>query len=258
MSTKPAGRRRFPTRDALGWMLLGVLPGLCVAAAEPPAVPVSPGERIGIVNLLDAEVTHFHAARSVQDSYLKTYPVAWPVAGMLSEALRERLGQLQLTGVPLAPGAVLLRQREACFLEANLEKPLAKPCAAAYQDLASREHLAALIVLGPGLNNALHAQSGRRKELPDYLRGFCVASADSGVPTLLNLTELVLIAITPRGALLAARAWGGPESAPAPTLAPPADLKALSAAQLDALQGGYAKLLGSQAAVLLTHLAASR
>jgi hypothetical protein len=239
-------------------MLLSVLPGLSLAAATPPGVQVNPGERIGIVNLLDAEVTHFHAARSVQDSYLKTYPVSWPVAGMLSEALRERLGQLQLTGVPLAPGTVLLREREACFLEANLEKPLPKACAAAYQDLAVREHLAALIVLGPGLNNALHAQSGRRKELPEYLRGFCVASAESGVPTLLNFTELVLIAITPNGAVLAARAWGGPGSEPAPALAPPADLKALTAAQLDALQGGYARLLGSQAGQLLTHLGATR
>jgi hypothetical protein len=243
-----------------GWargMLLCMLPGVCLAAQAPPAVGVGAGDRVGLVNLLDAEVTHFHAAHAVQDSYLKTYPVAWSVDGMLAEALRERLGQLQLVGVPLAPGAALMRAREACFLDANLEKPLPKECAAAYQELAAREHLAALIVLGPGLNNALHAQAGRRRDLPEYLRGWGMASAESGAPTLLDLTELVLIAVTPRGTVLAGRAWGGSLSAAAPALAPPVDLKALTAAQLDALRPLYAQLLGTQANLVLTHLTPS-
>jgi hypothetical protein len=235
-------------------MLFAALPALCAAAAATPGVQVGVGERIGIVNLLDAEVTHFHAARRVQDSYLKTYAVGWPVGGMLGAAVRERLAQLRLTGVPVEAGSVLLRARETCFLDANFEKPLPKECAVAYQGLAAREHLAALIVLGPGLNDAPHAQSGHRKDLPDYLRGWCVASAEAGAPVLLNLTELVLIAITPRGALLAGRTWGGTLSEAAPTLAPAADLKALSAAQLDALQPAYARLLDAQATALLTHL----
>ena len=248
------GRGSACARGALVGMLLGLLPGLCAAAAPAPGAQVNAGERIGIVNVLDAEVTHFHAARHVQDSYLKTYAVGWPVGGMLAEAVRERLAQLHLTAVPVAPGTALMRAREDCFLDANLEKPLARECAAAYQDLATREHLAALIVLGPGLNNALHAQSGRRKELPEYLRGWCLASAEEGTPALLNLTELVLVAFTPKGAVLAARAWGGVTSEPAPSLAPPADLKSLSMAQLDALEPAYAKLLAAQASILLSSL----
>ncbi len=235
-------------------MLAGILPGLCAAAAPPPGAQVSAGERIGIVNLVDAEVTHFHAARRVQDSYLKTYPVSWPVGGMLSEAVRERLAALSLSGVPLAPGAALLRAREACFLDANFEKPLAKECAATYQELAAREQLAALIVLGPGLNDAGHAQATRRKELPEYLRGFSLASAEAGAPVLLNLTELVLIAITPKGAVLAGRVWGGATSAPAPALAAPLDLKVLTDAELNSLQPLYGTLLDAQASLLLTHL----
>jgi len=248
-----AGRTGSIARAALFGVLWGILPGPC-AAAPPAGAQVGAGERVGIVNLLDAEVTHFHAAHRVQDSYLKTYPVSWPVGGMLSEALRERLGKLNLTAVPVPAGSVLLRAREACFLDANLEKALARECAAAYQELAAREHLAVLIVLGPGLNNALHAQSGRHRELPEYLRGWCLASAEEGAPALLNLTELLLIAITPKEAVLAARVWGGASGAVAPALAPPADLKQLSAAQLDSLQPLYAHLLGAQAELLLTHL----
>ena len=252
--TMSAGRSGSIALGALLALLGGVLSARCAAAAPPPGAQVGAGERIGIVNMLDAEVTHFHAARRVQDSYLKTYAVSWPVSGMLSEAVRERLVQLNLAGVPVAAGSALMRAREACFLEANLEKPLPKECAAAYQELAAREHLGALIVLGPGLNNASHAQSGRRKDLPEYLRGWCLTSAEEGAPALLNLTELVLIAMTPKGAVLAGRAWGGTVSEPAPTLTPPVDLKALSAAQLDSLQSAYARLLGTQANLLLTHL----
>jgi hypothetical protein len=235
-----------------------VLAGLSAAAAPPADVQVNAGERIGLVNLLDAEVTHFHAAHKVQDSYLRTYTLTWPVAGMLGEAVRERLAQLNLTGVPVPAGPALLRAREACFLDANFAKPLPKECAAAYQELAAREHLAALIVLGPGLNNAGHAQAGTRKDLPEYLRGWCLTSAEAGPPMLLNLTELVLVAITPKGAVLAGRAWGGTTSEPAPALAPPADLKALTEVQLDGLQGAYARLLGAQATLLLTHLSTLR
>ena len=39
-------------------------------------------------NLLDAEVTHYHAAPRVQDSFLKTQPVPWSVSAMLLEAVR--------------------------------------------------------------------------------------------------------------------------------------------------------------------------
>jgi len=46
---------------------------------------------VGVVNLLDAEVTHFHAASQLQDSFLKTHAVSWSVDAMLGEALKDRL-----------------------------------------------------------------------------------------------------------------------------------------------------------------------
>ena len=72
-----AGRRGSIARGALLALIAGVVSGVCAAAAPPAGAQVGAGERIGIVNVLDAEITHFHAARRVQDSYLKTYAVNW-------------------------------------------------------------------------------------------------------------------------------------------------------------------------------------
>lgn len=252
-----AGQSRLIALGAMLWMLGSLLPGGHVrAAARPVVAVVSPGARIGIVNLLDAEVTHFHAARKVQDGFLKTYAVNWSVSAMLGEAVRERLAQLNLTAVPVAPGETLTRAREDCFLNANLEKSLAKECAAAYSALAASQHLAALIVLGPGLNNSTHAQSTRRKDLPEYLRGWCVLTDEgTAAPLLLNLTELLLIGTDAKGAaVLAAREWGGAQNRAWDSFSAPTDLKALSEAQLNQLQPLYAALLKAQAASLLAHL----
>ena len=64
---------------------------------------------------------------------------------------------------------------------------------------------------GRGLNNSAHADATRRKDLPEYLRGWCVLTdgrMPGSAPTLLNLTEMLLIAATPKGAVLAQAAVG--------------------------------------------------
>ncbi len=221
-------------------------------AAASVAATLPAGARVGIVNLLDAEVTYFHSARRVQDSFLKTYPVPWPVAGMLTEALRARLTQSGFVAVPVAASESLARARESCFLNANLTKPLSRECAAPYAQLAASEQVVALIVLGPGLNDSTHAQSTRRKELPEYLRGWCVVSGEgAALPTLLNLTELILVVVTPKGPVLGAREWGGRFTQPWSAYAPAADPKVLSEAQLAQLSPLFATLLQQQAAALV-------
>ena len=92
-------------------------------AAHPPASLALPaGARVGVVSLLDPEVTHFHTSRQIENSFLKTYTVTWPVDTMLLAAVRERLGQLGLTSVPVVASDALRRARESCFLDASLAK----------------------------------------------------------------------------------------------------------------------------------------
>lgn len=243
---------------------------LCLAALALAAAPVpgrqlenlalAAGARVGVVNLLDPQVTHFHAARQMQDSFLKTYTLDWPVAAMLMAAISERLRQQGLSAVALEAGEDLRRAREDCFLNASLVKSVPKDCARLYAQLASEQHVDALIVLGPGLNNGDHAGGTRHRELPEYLRGWCFVSGAGGAteaPTLLNLSELLLIGVSPKGAQLAARQWGGNGHSWTGYRAP-ADLKAIPDAQLEELKPLYGAMLKEQAEALLTHLAVVR
>jgi hypothetical protein len=232
--------------------------GRVFAAGEPQPLELAAGAHVGIVNLLDAEVTHFHAAKALQSSFLKTYTVGWPVAAMLAQALQARLTQLGFAPAPLAASAALRDAREACFLNASLAKGLPKECRQPFAQFASTNHVEALVVLGPGLNNSAHAAAGRHKELPDYLRGWCLVSGEgAGAPALLNLTELLLIRPAATGAELAARQWGGNEVQTWIGFAPPTDLKMLDDTQLGPARPLYAAMLSRQVDELLTHLRAA-
>jgi hypothetical protein len=251
-------RALFPAALGLVAMLVGA--GAAAAAKKPLDLQLPAGARVGVVNLLDAEVTHFHASRQLPNSFLKTYAVSWPVSAMLLAAVRERLTQLGLVVVPLAASEELSRARENCILDAELARGLPKPCAAPFARLAAAQGVAALIVLGPGRNDSAHAAGSRHRELPEYLRGWCFLSgegAPDSTPLLLDLTELLLIGVVPGGAQLFDREWGG--DGPRWTgFTPPADLKAIPEQQLDQLQPLFGAMLQQQAGALLGHLQVAR
>ena len=84
-------------------MLLLLPVSVAQAASEPQVTTLPAGAHVGVVNLLDPEVTHFHASRDLKDSFLKTYTVNWPVPAMLMQVLQARLTQLGFA--PVALGA---------------------------------------------------------------------------------------------------------------------------------------------------------
>jgi len=248
------------------WLAAVGIAALTVAAdavlgARPPAVlPLPPGARIGVVSLLDAQVTHFHSSRKLEDSFLKTYTVNWSVSSMLLGAVKDAVAQRGLTAVPVPPSDELRRARETCFLDASLAKGLPKPCGPLYAQLAAAARLDAIIVLGPGRNDSAHAGSTRHKELPEYLRGWCFVTGEGAAdapPTLLNLTELLLVQVSNGEARLEGRQWGGDGQSWIGYRAPP-DLKAFSDPQLDLLQPLFSAMLTQQADRLLAVLPASR
>lgn len=245
----------------LAWALCWVLVAAAASAKPPPVLELRSGARIGLVTVLDAEVTHFHGAAQIMASSLKTQPVPWRADLILAQALQAPLTALGLVPVPLPPGEALSSLREECFLEANLTKPLSKQCAAPYAALAAAQHLDAIIILGPGLNNGAHAEGTRRKDLPEYLRGWCVLTdgrMPASAPTLLNLTEMLLIASSAQGAVLAGRQWGGVSTSGWTSFTPQPDPKQLSDAQIEQLQPLFAAMVRTQAQLLIDTLRVAR
>jgi hypothetical protein len=246
---------------ALCFALLSAAADVGRAAKAPAAVRLPAGARVGVVNLLDAQVTHFHASRKLEDSFLKTYTVNWPMSAMLLGAVKDALTtQRGLTAVPLGPSDELRRSRETCFLDAALAKGLPKQCGPLFAQLAAAERLDAIVVLGPGRNDSTHAGGTRHKELPEYLRGWCFvtgAGDPDTLPPLLNLTELLLVQVSGGAAQLAGREWGGNGQSWS-GYRPPPDLKAFPDAQLDQLQPLFSAMLKQQADKLLAPLPVTR
>jgi hypothetical protein len=252
--------RTIPTlyRAALCVALLGVIPLRLPAAHPPPSLALPAGAHVGIMNLLDPEVTHFHASRQIENSFLKTYTVSWPVSAMLLASVKDRLGQLGLTAVPVSASDALRRSRETCFLDASLAKGLPKECGPLYAQFAASQGMSALIVLGPGRNDSAHAGGSRHKELPEYLRGWCfVTGGNEPAPALLNMTELLLIGVNGSQAQLVGRAWGG-NGNNWNGYQPPPDLKAFPQPQLDQLQPLYEAMMKQQADRALAPLQLAR
>src|SRR5207302_1077648 len=71
-------------------------------AKDPTQLLIHKGARVGVINMMDAEVTHFHTSKVLAQSFFKTQLVSWQVDSMLNDAVTQRLTQLEL--VPVAMG----------------------------------------------------------------------------------------------------------------------------------------------------------
>jgi hypothetical protein len=229
-----------------------------VAARDITPLTLARGARVGVISLLDPEVTHFHSAKSIKDTALHTEPVGWSVTAMLIDALKDRAAQMGLVLVPLAVTDELDRSRESCFLNGNFNKSLPKDCVLPFKHLGDAERVEAVIALAPGLNNSTHAGSTRRKELPEYVRGWGVVTGEDvspdGRPTLFSMTELLLVAPSPEGPVLRGREWGGNYSLEWTNFITPANIKEIPTQDYSQLQSLFAGILSRQAVRLLDQI----
>jgi hypothetical protein len=209
------------------------------------------GTRIGVVNILDPEIMHYHAARQTINSYVKIQPVKWNVDEMLLAALQAQPAAANLSLTPVAPTDSLLRSRESCFVNAALAKGLPRNCSAALVDLASSANVSYLVVMAPGLNNADHSDGGPRLEISSTLRGWGFVTHEfagsKDKPNLFCEVELLLIAVTPEGASLRAREWGGSYNYQWQAYTVPPDPKVFPPEQVEQLQPLFATILERQA-----------
>jgi len=229
-----------------------------LTAKDVSTVTLPRGARIGIVNLLDPEITQFHGSTDIKDSFLKTHTVDWPVDGMLTDALKPRITQMGLEAVPLPPSEGLLRGRQEYFLDNNVAKGLSKGCSAQLSQMAAAEHLDAFVLLVPGLNDSAHAGSTRRKDLPEYLRGFGFVTKSEdppgSKPAVFNMSQLLLISARGGTALLRDLEWGGDYNYNWPTFTAQADIRAVPPAEIDKLKPLFSEILTRESGLLLDHI----
>jgi len=112
-------------------------------------------------------------------------------------------------------------------------------------------------VLVPGANDSSHAGRARRKDLPDYLRGwgFVTYPQGSGTrPSVFNMTTVLLVSGTGGTALLRAREWGGAYDSDWTGYTPPADLKEIPDAQIDTLKPVFTDITARQSDRVLEHI----
>lgn len=227
-------------------------------AKDKKPMAIARGTQVGVVNLVDPEVMHYHAAKGFRDSFLKTQAVNWPVDDMLRQALQGPAATTGLTLEPLAATDTLVRARESCFVNAPLAKGLPKNCSAGLAELAASAGVNYLIVMSPGLNNADHAGSARVEGVSEMLRGWAIFTRErvgwNEPPTLFSEIELLFISVTPEGATLRARQWGGSYTSLWRSYVTPSDLKEIPPGQLDQLQPLFAGMLSRQATDLLSQV----
>jgi hypothetical protein len=227
------------------WLLLA---GSLAVAKDPTQLLLHKGARVGIVNLMDAEITHFHTSKNLSESFFKTLGVSWQVDSMFTAAVSQRLTQLDLVPVPEGATEALVHGRDESFVNNSVAKGLPKELARQFAQLAGPERLDALVVLAPALNNSAQAAGGSyRKDLPDYLRGWGYVTGDLGAkPVLFNATQVLLIGITPEGAKLQAREWGGAYTDEWSDYVAPEDPKHPPPEVLDKVQPLFARILTKQ------------
>ncbi len=228
------------------------------AAAKERMLPIPKGSAVGVINLLDAELMHYHAANDSKDSFVKIQAVSWPIRDMLDDSLKEQLEQKGLTILPLVPSEALQHARESCFVDAALTSGLPRGCAAPLIEMASSAGVAYLIVMAPGLNNADHAGSSRNDAVTESMRGWGLLTRQRAgakdKPALFNEVELLMIGVTPGAVTLRAREWGGVYTAQWQNYSVPADPKRIPEDQLDQLQPAFAAILARQAKGLLDQI----
>ncbi len=166
--------------------------------------------------------------------------------------------QMGLEAVPIAPSAALERGRQEFFVEGSVTKGLSKACAAEFTQMAAAEHVDAFIVLAPGVNDSAHAGGARRKDLPDYLRGwgFVTRAGDppGTKPAVFNMTQVLLVGATGGTALLRAREWGGDYTYSWQSFSPPSSLKDIPQSEIDTLRPVFADIVTRQSGRLFEQI----
>src|SRR5262249_9184379 len=105
-------------------LLAGSLATPLALSKDPTQLIIHTGACVGVINMMDHEVTHVHTSKVLEQSFMKTQPVGWQVEAMLSDAVNQRLAKLELVPVPMGASEALMRNREQYFVNNSVAKGL--------------------------------------------------------------------------------------------------------------------------------------
>jgi hypothetical protein len=213
-----------------------------VQAQDTRKLSLPPGARIGVVDLMNTDVTHYHAARAATNSFMRTYKVEWQLAMQIEQPLAERIRAAGYLPVPIEASDLLRRNRQDWFVSTTRAPRLAKACAEELGRIAAEQQLAAIVIIAQGTNSSPEAVQGNRlRQIPSYIQGWGFSTVedmagDAAKPMIFNLLQLVLVEITPEGARMRHREWGGRFLYEWTTFVPPPDMRSLPDSEVQKLQ----------------------
>ncbi len=226
---------------AVRFVLIACLVSLCGIAhgAVAPAIPA--GARIGVIDLVTNDVTHYHLGRSEVTNFLRTYRPTWRAADLIYDPLVASRTGAGFQPVAIEASAELLKERDSWLIQKPRASKLARGFNKELGRIMTEQSLAALIVVAPGANTEPEFDARNRlNRLPRATQGFGFSTSDEpdGItkPAVFDFTQLVLVAQTSDGPQLVMRDWGGTRLYDWPGFDPGANIKVLSGAQLAPLQ----------------------
>jgi hypothetical protein len=240
-----------------GVLLLAGLASPAVAADLALAIPA--GGRIGIIDMVRPDVTHFHVGATPVKSFLRTYRAAWSVADVIDKPLIASLTGMGLKPVSLQASDLLRREKQSWLVSKPTSEKLPRGCLAELERLITDSRLSALIIVAAGQNVSPEAVEGDRlQKLPDYIRGWGFSTIDDDQgrtkPVVFNLTQMLLVTKTTDGVRLEHREWGGTHLYDWPNFVPAADMKAMSNADIAQLRPVIADVMKREIAQVVPYL----
>ncbi len=237
-----------------GLLLAG---GLATAEELPLAIPA--GGRIGIIDLMLPDVTHFHVGSTPLKSFMRTYRATWSVADVIDEPLIWSLTNAGLEPVSLQPSELLRREKQSWIVSDPESSKLPRRCLREMERVITDERLSALLIIAPGPNSSPESAEGERlRELPKYIQGWGFSTSDEAdgrtKPVVFNLTQVLLVQKTTDGVRLEHREWGGKSVYEWPDFTPPADIKAFPQSEVATLRPVIADVMKREIARVVPHL----
>jgi hypothetical protein len=214
-------------------VLIACLVSLCGHAWGADAPVVRAGGRVGIIEMVTNDVTHFHVGRTDMTNYMRTYRGDWGATELIDVPLMNALADAGFQPVAVEASETLRKEKQAWLIQKPTANKLKGGCLKELGRIMTDLNLAALIVVAPGANSDPEFTWAR---LPNTVQGFGLMTSEeaNGVTkaAVFDFTQFVMVANTADGAELVARDWGANLPYDWPGFDPRANLKVLTNGQL--------------------------